>query len=81
MSISDCWSQGSNFDFLQVIFPADRNGVVGINATVGLGSRRGIIPESETLDTVGTFDRSVEDAATVLDAIVGEDRECILVTR
>jgi amidase len=57
-----------------VIFPADRNGVVGIKATVGLVSRRGIIPELENLDTVGPFDRTVEDAATVLDVIVGKDR-------
>lgn len=58
-----------------MISPADRNGVVGIKATVGLVSRHGIIPESETLDTVGPFGRTVGDAATVLDAIVGKDRE------
>jgi Asp-tRNA(Asn)/Glu-tRNA(Gln) amidotransferase A subunit family amidase len=57
----------------QVIFPADRNGVVGLKPTVGLTSRRGIIPESESLDTAGTFGRTVEDAAIALDAIAGID--------
>ncbi|KAI1436663.1 amidase [Xylaria sp. CBS 124048] len=52
-----------------VILPADRNGVVGIKSTVGLTSREGVIPESHTLDTVGTFGRTVADAAVILDAI------------
>jgi len=56
--------------FLQVIFPADRNGVVAIKPTVGLTSRRGIIPESSSLDTVGPFGRTVADVAIVLDSIV-----------
>src|SRR5947208_895969 len=52
------------------MFPADRNGVVGIKPTVGLTSRHGIIPESSSLDTVGTFGRNVEDAVIALDSIV-----------
>ncbi|KAI1358530.1 amidase signature domain-containing protein [Xylaria arbuscula] len=52
-----------------VIFPADRNAVVGIKPTVGLTSTRGVIPEAPSLDTVGAFGRSVEDAAIVLDII------------
>ena len=56
---------------VQIIFPADRNGIVGIKPTVGLTSLRGIIPESSSLDTVGAFGRTVRDAAIVLDAITG----------
>lgn len=47
--------------------------MVGLKPTVGLTSRHGIIPESESLDTVGTFGRTVEDAAMALDVIVGID--------
>ncbi|KAJ3553172.1 hypothetical protein NPX13_g10945 [Xylaria arbuscula] len=56
-----------------VIFPADRNAVVGIKPTVGLTSTRGVIPEAPSLDTVGAFGRSVEDAAIVLDIIAEKD--------
>ncbi|TGJ87847.1 hypothetical protein E0Z10_g940 [Xylaria hypoxylon] len=52
-----------------VIFPADRNAVVGIKPTVGLTSTLGVIPEAPSMDTVGAFGRSVEDAAIVLDII------------
>ncbi|KAK5630596.1 hypothetical protein RRF57_006311 [Xylaria bambusicola] len=58
-----------------VIFPADRNAVVGIKPTVGLTSTRGVIPEASSMDTVGTFGRSVEDATIVLDIIA--DRSSI----
>jgi amidase len=51
------------------MFPADRNAVVGIKPTVGLTSTSGVIPESPSMDTVGPFGRSVEDAAIVLDII------------
>ncbi|KAJ7650854.1 amidase signature domain-containing protein [Roridomyces roridus] len=56
-----------------VISPAERANIVGIKPTVGLTSRAGIIPESGHQDTVGTFGRSVEDAAYALDAIFGFD--------
>ncbi|KAK2749919.1 hypothetical protein FQN57_005336 [Myotisia sp. PD_48] len=52
-----------------VMFPADRNGVVGIKPTVGLTSCKGVIPQSSNLDTVGTFGRTVIDAAIALDGI------------
>ena len=45
---------------------------MGIKPTVGLTSTEGIIPESSTLDTVGTFARTVRDAALVLDVIAKE---------
>jgi amidase len=52
-----------------VIFPADRNAVVGIKPTVGLTSTLGVIPEAPSMDTVGTFGRSVQDATIILDII------------
>lgn len=51
------------------MFPADRNGVVGIKPTVGLVSCHGVIPECSSLDTVGALARTVKDAAIVLDCI------------
>ncbi|KAL9079764.1 MAG: hypothetical protein Q9157_001385 [Trypethelium eluteriae] len=56
-----------------IIGPAQINGVVGIKPTVGLTSRAGIIPVSESLDTVGTFGRTVLDAVQGLNAIAGKD--------
>ncbi|TAQ84958.1 hypothetical protein B7494_g6715 [Chlorociboria aeruginascens] len=52
-----------------IMFPADRNSVVGIKPTVGLTSTAGLIPESPSMDTVGSFGRSVEDATIILDVI------------
>lgn len=49
------------------------NGVVAIKPTVGLTSRGGIIPISETQDSIGTYGRTVADAARALDAIAGPD--------
>lgn len=62
----------------KVIFPADRNGVVGIKPTPGLTSREGVIPESTTQDTVGTFGRTVADAAILLEAIVDPTKRNML---
>lgn len=53
--------------------PSSINGVVGIKPTVGLLSRSGIIPISETQDTAGPMTRSVEDAAILLGILTGED--------
>jgi amidase len=47
--------------------------LVGIKPTVGLTSRGGVIPESIHQDTVGTFGRTVRDAAYAFDAIYGVD--------
>jgi aspartyl-tRNA(Asn)/glutamyl-tRNA(Gln) amidotransferase subunit A len=49
--------------------PAALCGVVGLKASYGLVSTRGIIPLSFSLDHAGPITRSVEDAAIVLDAI------------
>lgn len=59
-----------------VMFPADRNAVVGIKPTVGLTSTKGVIPEAPSLDTVGTFGRTVEDATIVLEIIA--DKTAVL---
>lgn len=56
-----------------IIGPASANGIVGIKPTVGLTSRAGVIPESESMDTVGPMGRSVADAVHGLDAIVSRD--------
>lgn len=52
-----------------IVCPAAANGVVGIKPTLGLVSRRGIIPISATQDTAGPMGRSVTDAALLLEAI------------
>ena len=56
-----------------VIRPASFCGVVGFKPSRGLISRRGILSQSETLDTVGVFARTIEDAALLADALAGYD--------
>ena len=56
-----------------VVGPSSFNGIVGIKPSIGLVSRRGIIPIAESQDTAGPMTRSVADAALVLAAIVGAD--------
>jgi aspartyl-tRNA(Asn)/glutamyl-tRNA(Gln) amidotransferase subunit A len=53
--------------------PAAYCGVVGLKATHGLASIRGIVPVSESLDHVGPLARSVGDAAAVMAALAGFD--------
>jgi amidase len=54
-----------------VVSPAALNGLVGVKPTVGLVSRRGLIPVSPVQDTAGVMARRVTDAAAVLSAIAG----------
>jgi aspartyl-tRNA(Asn)/glutamyl-tRNA(Gln) amidotransferase subunit A len=54
-------------------FPAMCCGVVGLKATHGLASIRGIVPLSELHDHVGPLARSVADAALVMNALAGFD--------
>jgi amidase len=49
------------------------NGIVGIKPTVGLISRRGVIPLSHSQDTAGPLARSVRDAAILLGVLAGPD--------
>jgi aspartyl-tRNA(Asn)/glutamyl-tRNA(Gln) amidotransferase subunit A len=56
-----------------VRLPASACGVLGVKPTYGRVSLRGIIPNTYSLDHVGTITRSVADAAIVLQAIAGHD--------
>lgn len=56
-----------------IVCPSSANGLVGIKPTVGLLSRSGIIPISETQDTPGPMARTVTDAVTMLGTMVGVD--------
>lgn len=53
--------------------PSANNNLVGLRGTLGLSSRRGIIPLSHTQDIGGPLARSVTDLAIMLDATVGPD--------
>ena len=53
--------------------PASMCGVVGMKATYGVVSRRGVIPLSYSLDHVGPLTRTVRDNALMLDVIAGHD--------
>ena len=53
--------------------PASVNGIVGFKPSVGLVSRRHVVPISSTQDTAGPMTRTVADAALLLSAIAGED--------
>ncbi len=56
-----------------IVCPSNMNSLVGIKPTVGLVSRAGIIPISQTQDTAGPMCRTVTDAAILLGAITGID--------
>lgn len=54
--------------------PAAFCGIVGLKATYGRVSARGVFPLSSSLDHVGPVCRNVADTALVLQAIAGYDR-------
>ena len=58
-----------------VLRPASYNGIVGLKPTYGRVSRRGVVPVSWSLDTVGWMGRTVEDAALLLQVMAGPDEQ------
>ena len=58
-----------------VVYPASATGIVGLKPTVGLLSRSGIVPISHSQDTAGPMARTVADAATLLSALTGFDKD------
>ena len=55
--------------------PASMNGLLGMKATYGRVSRRGVIPLSFSLDHVGPLTRTVRDNALALSIISGFDEQ------
>ena len=56
-----------------IVCPSGANGLVGLKPTVGLVSRSGIVPISQTQDTAGPMTRTVADTAVLLNAMIGAD--------
>ena len=56
-----------------VLRPASYVGVCGMKPTLGLISRYGVVPVSRSLDTMGFFTRTVEDAALILSLLCKND--------
>ncbi|MGI9478151.1 MAG: amidase, partial [Hyphomicrobiaceae bacterium] len=57
-----------------VRIPAAFCGCVGLKTSIGLVSRSGVVPLSDTLDSVGPLTNTVRLAAEMLDVMQGEDR-------
>lgn len=58
-----------------IICPSSMNGIVGFKPTVGLVSRRHIVPISHTQDTAGPMVKSVEDAALMVSVMASTDAQ------
>src|SRR5574342_321078 len=58
-----------------IVCPSSANSLVGIKPTLGLVSRRGIIPIAHSQDTAGPMARTVADAAALLSVLAGPDPE------
>ncbi|WP_410513615.1 amidase family protein [Paenibacillus sp. BR2-3] len=56
-----------------ILNPGNLGSVIGIKPTVGLLSRSGILPLSNTQDTAGPMARTVKDAVLMLNAMLGQD--------
>jgi aspartyl-tRNA(Asn)/glutamyl-tRNA(Gln) amidotransferase subunit A len=53
--------------------PASLSGCVGLKVTYGRVSRSGVTAMASSWDTIGPFGKTVQDTATVLQAIAGHD--------
>ena len=58
-----------------VRWPAAVCGIVGLKPTYGLVSRRGVLPNTFSIDHIGPMARTVADCALMLQAIAGFDAE------
>lgn len=56
-----------------ILNPGNLGSIVGIKPTVGMLSRSGILPLSNTQDTAGPMGRTVRDAVLLLNAMLGRD--------
>lgn len=56
-----------------IVCPSGINGIVGIKPTLGMWSRRGIIPIAHSQDTAGPMARTVTDAAILLGTLAETD--------
>ncbi|MFI5310756.1 MAG: amidase family protein [Gemmatimonadales bacterium] len=53
--------------------PSAHNALVGIRSTMGLTSRAGVVPLSNSADIAGPMARTVADAVTIFQVVAGED--------
>ncbi|MEK3751511.1 amidase family protein [Paenibacillus sp. FSL E2-8871] len=58
-----------------ILNPGNLGSIIGIKPTVGLLSRSGILPLSNTQDTAGPMARTVRDAVLLLNALLGNDTQ------
>ncbi|KAA0794823.1 amidase family protein [Bacillus sp. BPN334] len=64
-----------------IVAPASYQSVVGLRPSIGLISRTGIIPLSETLDTAGPMAKTVKDVAILLNTMVDFDEKDVMMKK